>query len=328
MARIASRRTLLAGAALLAAPRLARAAAWPDRPVRWVVGYAPGGNADLVARTVAPALSERLGQPVIVENRAGAGGSVAATALARARWDGASIMIGSNGPLTVNPVVQANLGYDPLRDFLPVGLIVRTPLAFAVNRAQPMRDLAALIATAKADPGRLAFGTPGVASTGHLTLEMFNATAGTEITHAPYTGGGALVADLVSGTLAGACVEISTLLPLARDGAVRLLAVTAERRARATPEVPTCTEAGLPGFTAASFIGVVAPAGAPPEVIATLSRALAAVTADSAIREKLEQTGSEVAPAGDATPEGFAAFIRREAAWTRTAAEKAKIRPS
>ena len=140
-------------------------------------------------------------------------------------------------------------------------------------------------------------------------------------------GGGALVADLVSGTITGACVEISTVLPLMRDGAVRCLAITAARRARAAPEVPTCAEAGLPDFTAASFIGVVTPAGAPPEVLARLAHALTQVTADPAIRERLEQTGSEVAPPEETTPEGFAAFIRREAQWTRTAAERAGLHP-
>ena len=323
----ATRRTVLAAAAAgLLVPRIARAS-WPDRPVRLVVPFAPGGNADLVARTVAPSLAEKLGQPVIVENRAGAGGSVAATALARARWDGATLMVGSNGPLAINPVIQANLGYDPVRDFTPIGLILRTPLALTVHRAQPMRDLAALIAAGKAAPGRLAFGTAGIASTGHLTLEMFNAVTGAGIIHAPYAGGGALVADLVSGTLAGACVELSTVLPLARDGAVRPLAITATQRASAAPDIPTTAEAGLRDFTAASFIGLVAPGGAPAEVLAALRRALTAVIAEPAARQRLEQSGSAMASPEEATPEGFAAFLQREAAWTRAAAERAGIRP-
>jgi len=323
-----SRRAILtiATAPLLLA-RPVRAATWPERPLRLVVPFAPGGNADLVARSIGPTLSEALGQPVVVENRAGAGGSVAATAIARTRWDGVTLMVGSNGPLAINPVIQPNLGYDPARDFAPVGLIVRTPLAFAVHRAQPMQDLAALIAAGRAAPGRLAFGTAGVASTGHLTLEMFNAATGAGITHAPYAGGGALVADLVAGNIPGACVEISTVLPLAREGAVRPLAMTGSRRAAAAPDIPTTAEAGLPDFTAASFIGLVAPAGAPEEALAALRRALARVVGDAAIRQRLEQSGSAMASAEEATPDGFAGFLRREAAWTRAAAERAGLRP-
>ena len=323
---IGRRAALVLAATPLLHPGLARAA-WPERPVRLIVPFAPGGNADLVARTVAPTLSERLGQPVVVENRAGAGGSVAATAIARTRWDGVTLMVGSNGPLAINPVIQPGLGYDPVGDFLPVGLILRTPLALTVHRAQPARDLAALIAEGRAAPGRLAFGTAGNASTGHLALEMFNAVTGAGITHAPYAGGGALVADLVSGTLAGACVEISTVLPLARDGAVRVLAITAARRAAAAPDTPTTAEARLPGFTAASFIGIVAPAGAPAEAMTALQRALTGAIGLPAVRERLEASGSAMAAPEEATPGGFAAFLQREAAWTRAAAERARLRP-
>jgi tripartite-type tricarboxylate transporter receptor subunit TctC len=321
------RALLLAGATTLLSPAIGRAA-WPDRPLRLVVPFAPGGNADLVARSVAPLLAERLGQPVIVENRAGAGGSVAATAIARARWDGTTLLVGSNGPLAINPAIQPNLGYDPVRDFQPLGLIVRTPLTLAVHRLQPPRDLAALVALARTRPGAVAFGTAGIASTGHLTLEMLNAATGAGLAHVPYAGGGALIADLVSGTLAGTCVEISTILPLHRDGAVRLLAVTAASRAAAAPDIPTAEEAGLPGFLAASFIGLVAPAGAPAEALAALQAALGPVVTDPALRQRLELSGSAMATPEDSTPAGFAAFLRREAEWTREAAIRAGLRPA
>jgi tripartite-type tricarboxylate transporter receptor subunit TctC len=311
-------------AAALAAP--ARASAWrPDRPVRLIVPFAPGGNTDLVARVIGPPMGERLGQPVVVENRAGAAGSVAAAAVARARPDGLTLMIGSNGPMAINPVTRADLGYDPLRDFAPLGLVVRTPLALTVHRDLPARDVAGLVTHARANPGRVVFGSPGVASTGHLTLEMFNAATGADITHAPYQSGGALTPDLVAGTVAGAFVEIATVLPLHRDGAVRILALTSGGRLSVAPELPTVEESGVPGFRAASFVGVVAPAGVPQEAIAALHDALRAAVANPEVRRRLEETGSQMASEEEASPAGFAAILRRETEWTREAARRAGL---
>jgi tripartite-type tricarboxylate transporter receptor subunit TctC len=305
----------------------ARAAGWPDRPVRLVVPYAPGGNADFTARAASPRMAEALGQPVVVENRAGAGGSIAAAQVARTRPDGLTILLGSNGPLAINPAVQANLGYDPLRDFAPVGLFVRTPVAVTVHRNLPPRNLAELVAYAKANPGKVGFGSSGIASTAHLSLEMFNAATGADITHVPYGSGGAMAPDLVSGTIAGAITEISTALPLHREGAVRILAVAAARRLPVLPDVPTAEEAGVPGFEAAAFVGIVVPTGVPEEATAALARAVAAAVADPAVRGRLEGMGSVMATAEEATPAGFAALLRRETAWTRAAAERAGLRP-
>jgi tripartite-type tricarboxylate transporter receptor subunit TctC len=323
-----TRRRALLAALALSAPAVARAApAWPDRPVRLVVPFAPGGNADLTARAAAPRMAEALGQPVVVENRAGAGGSVAAAQVARARPDGTTVLLGSNGPLAINPAVQPNLGYDPMRDFAPVGLFVRTPMAVAVHRALPPRTVAELVAHAKANPGRVGFGSSGVASTAHLSLEMFNAATGAGITHVPYGSGGAMAPDLVSGTVAGAITEVATALPLHREGAVRILGVAAARRLAVAPDLPTVEEAGVPGFRAAAFVGVVAPAGVPAEAMAALAAAVAAAVADPVVRRRLEEMGSEMAPAEESTPAGFAAFLRREAEWTRAAAERAGLRP-
>ncbi|GGG48865.1 hypothetical protein GCM10010964_40310 [Caldovatus sediminis] len=322
--RRATLKALAAAPAALAAP--ARASAWrPDRPVRLIVPFAPGGNTDLVARVIGPHMGERLGQPVVVENRAGAAGSVAAAAVARARPDGLTLMIGSNGPMAINPITRADLGYDPLRDFAPLGLIVRTPLALVLHRDQPARDVAGLVAHARANPGRVVFGSPGVASTGHLTLEMFNAATGADITHAPYQSGGALTPDLVAGTVAGAFVEVATVLPLHRDGAVRILALTSGGRLSVAPELPTVEESGVPGFRAASFVGVVAPAGVPQEAMAALHDALKAAVAHPEVRRRLEETGSQVASEEEASPAGFAAILRRETEWTREAARRAGL---
>ncbi len=321
------RRALLALPASLLPILAARAAEWPDRPVRLVVPFAPGGNADITARAAAPRMAEALGQSVVVENRAGAGGSVAAAQVARMRPDGLTMLLGSNGPLAINPAVKSDLGYDPLKDFAPIGLFVRTPMAIAVHRSLPVRSLAELVAYSRAEPGRVSFGSSGIASAAHLSLEMFNAATGAGITHVPYGSGGALTPDLLSGTIAGAITEIVTALPLHREGAVRILAVAASRRLPVVPEIPTADEAGVPGFEAAAFVGIVVPAGVPEGPIQALSKAVAAAVADPAMRGRLEAMGSIMANAEEATPAGFAAFLRRETAWTRAAAERAGLRP-
>ncbi len=318
---------LLAGAGTLASPaRPVLAAGFPDRPIRFVVPYAPGGNGDTTVRLLAPRMSEVLGQPVVVENRAGAGGSVGAAQVARSRADGYTLMLGSNGPLTVNPTLQSNLAYDAGRDFAPIGLAVRTPLAIAVHRAQPARSLAELLAQAKANPGKVSIGSAGTGSITHLAIEMFNGATGAGLLHVPYAGGGALVPDLVAGNINGCFIEVSNALPLHREGAVRILGVTSARRLAVAPEIPTAEEAGVPGFRAAAFLGIVVPSGTPEEAVRALQAALAAAIADSAVRQRLEQMGSEIASAEEQTPAGFAAFIARELAWTRDAAGRAGLR--
>jgi tripartite-type tricarboxylate transporter receptor subunit TctC len=322
-----TRRAALTLAATPLLPRLARAQAWPDKPIRLIVPFAPGGNSDITARACAPAMSAKLGQPVIVENRAGAGGSVAAQQVARMRPDGFTILLGSNGPLAINPAIQANLGYDPLKDFAPIGLFVRTPMAITVHRSLPPRTVAELVTYLKANPGKVGFGSSGIASTAHLSLEMFNAATGAGITHVPYGSGGALTPDLISGTLAGAITEITTALPLHREGAVRILAVTAAERLAVVPDIPTADEAGVPRFEAAAFVGIVVPAGVPADIMASLAGAVAAAVADTAVRQRLEGMGSVMASPALATPAGFAEFLQRETAWTRAATERAGLKP-
>ena len=293
-----------------------------DRPLR------PGGNSDTVARVMAPKIAEKLGQPVVVENRAGAAGNVAATAFARAKPDGTTIFLGSNGPLTVNPVIQANLGYDPARDFTPVGLFVRTPNVLAVHRSVPARTLAELIALSKAAPGSISTGSSGTGSTSHLAIESFNAATGAALQHVPYGSGGAMAPDLIAGNIKAGMTEISTALPLHREGVVRILATGAAGRLAVAPDVPSFEEAGVAGFRAAAFVGIVAPTGTPADIVAALlAAAVAAAVADAGNRQRLEEMGSEMASPEEATPAGFAAFLVRESAWTRAAAERAGLRP-
>jgi tripartite-type tricarboxylate transporter receptor subunit TctC len=320
-----TRRLTLAAPALLLAAR-ARAQAFPDRPVRLIVPFAPGGNSDITARAAAPAMAASLGQAVVVENRAGAGGSVAAQQVARLKADGYTLLLCSNGPFAINPAVQANLGYDPLRDFTPVGLLVRTPMTITVTRHLPVQTVQDLVAYARANPGKVGFGSSGVASTAHLALEMFNAATGAGITHVPYGSGGALTPDLLSGTLAGAVTEISTSLPLHKEGAARILGVAAAQRLPVLPDIPTATEAGVPGFEAAAFVGIAVPAGLGPEPLAALAKAVGMTASDPNVRGRLEAMGSVMASPEDTSPAGFAAFLGRETAWTRAAVARAGLR--
>ena len=322
-----ARRTLLAFAPTL--PALpARAAGFPERALRLVVPYAPGGNSDTVARLIAPRMAEKLGQPMVVENRAGAGGSVGARNAAQARPDGYTLLLGSNGPVTVNPQVQASLGYDPLRDFAPIGLACRTPQVVAVHKDLPARTLAEFIAYGRQNPGRITVGSSGTASISHLAIEMFNAATGAAMQHVPYGSGGAMAPDLVAGNINACVTEISTALPFHREGAIRILGIASAARLPVAPEVPTIEEAGVAGYRAAAFIGIMLPAGAPADITGPLAAALAAAVADPTTRQRLQDMGSEMASTAEATPAGFADFLVTETAWTRAAADRAGLRPS
>jgi tripartite-type tricarboxylate transporter receptor subunit TctC len=317
-----TRRLLLTGAAAaLAAPALA---AFPERPVRLVVPYAAGGNADLVARMLAPGMQQRLGQPVVVENRVGGGGTLGAEGVARSRADGHTLLVGSNGPLSVNPVLQA-LPYDALRDFTPIAMASRVPLTLTVGRGVPATTLAEFVALAKARPGGLNVGSTGVGSGTHLTLARLAHATGAPLVHVPFRGGGALGADLISGTVDGVVVELNTALGLAQGGQARILAVAAGRRAAAAPDVPTMIEAGLAGFTAASFVGLVAPTGTAPEVMAALRAAMLAALDSAEVRARIVEGGGEPSGPDDRTEAGFGAFLREEMARTRDAAKLAGL---
>src|SRR5262245_25755003 len=259
-----SRRSLLA--TLAAAPFATLAArsafaAWPERPIRLIVPFAAGGNADLVGRLLAETMAPTLGQSMVVENRAGAGGSVGAAVVASAAPDGYTLLIGSNGPLTVNPFMQAKLSYDPLKDFVAVGLANLAPHVLAVNPAVPAKTIAELIALSKKQSITVA--SSGVGSAGHMTLVRFMTATGATLTHVPYRGGSTPVPDTLAGTVDGIMTEMSTALPHHKGGKLRILAVASAQRPALAPEVPTMIEAGLPDFRAASYVGLLAPAKAP-----------------------------------------------------------------
>lgn len=322
-----SRRQVLAGAAGLAALHAAPArAAWPERPIRIVVPFAAGGNADTIARILQPRLQQHLGQPVVVENKPGAGGSVGAAEVARARPDGYTLLIGSNGPLSVNPAVQARLPYDAGRDFAPVAMAMQVPHCLMVQSNAPFRTLADVVAATRAQPDALGAGTAGVASATHLSLEAFKMASGARILHVPYRGGGPAVPDFAAGNIPMLFTEFSTALPLHRDNKGRILAVASTQRLAALPDVPTMIEQGVAGFTAASYVGLVATAGSPAEALEKLGAAMTAIVAEADFRSRMTAMGGEPAAGAIATPAGFAEFIQADLARSRRVAQSAGIR--
>ena len=323
-----SRRSLLTaiGAAPLAAalPRGAHAA-YPDKPVRVIVPFAAGGNADFVARLCGEGMSQALGQPFVVEYRTGAGGSLGAEMAARAAPDGYTLFTGSNGPLTVNPFVQAKLNYDPLKDFVAIGLANLAPHCIAVHESVPAKNLQELIAMSREKPVNI--GTAGAGSATHMTLARFNAATGAKFEHVPYRGGGALVPDLLSGSITGAMTEVSTALPH-HGGKVRIIGVASAKRSPKAPEAGTMIEQGVKDFTAASYVGILAPAGTPADIVKTLEAALIKALNQKDVRDKLLGTGAELVPDELMTSKGFGDYIKREYELAAEAAKIAGLKPA
>jgi tripartite-type tricarboxylate transporter receptor subunit TctC len=329
--QMTTRRILLRGAAapilVAAIPRTA-AAAFPDRPMRVIVPFTAGGNTDILARIVAARMSDRLGRPMVVENRAGAGGSVGAELVARAAPDGYTLLFGAGGPLTANPVLQANLPYDVERDFRPIGLVGILPMVCQVGPRISATTLTEFLAVLRARPDQVSIATPGSGSAAHLALELVMAGAKVRALHVPYRGGSAMVPDLVSGTVDAGFVELPSALPLHRDGKARIVAIATPERSPLLPEVETFIEAGLPGYTAGSYGGLLAPSGTPADIVASLHAALLATLAEPAVQARIVEVGAVLGSETQRTPDGFATFLREELANARRAAELAGLRPS
>src|SRR5215210_421976 len=326
--RMLTRRTLLT--TLAAAPfasTLPRAAfaAYPDKPIRLSVPFAAGGNADFVARLCGEGMSQTLGQPIVIDNRSGAGGSLGADLAAKAAPDGYTLFLGSNGPLTVNPFVQAKLAYDPLKDFLAVGLANLAPHCLAVNADVKAKTIAEFVALSKGTPASL--GTSGAGSASHLTLARFGAATGANITHVTYRGGGNIVPDLLAGNITGTVTELSTVLPQISGGKVRVLGVASNKRSPQMPDVPTMIEQGVKDFTAASYVGILAPAGTPAEILNALEAALKKALDSKATQEKFLNTGAELVPDELMTSKGFADYIKKEFENSKEAAKVAGLKP-
>ena len=300
-------------------------AAYPDRPIRLIVPFAAGGNADFVSRLVGERMADALGQPIVIEFRTGAGGSLGAEQAARSAPDGYTLFSGSNGPLTVNPFVQAKLSYDPLKDFVAIGLANLAPHSIVVHSSVSAKTLQELIALSKQKPVNI--GTAGAGSATHMTLARFNAQAGANFTHVPYRGGGALVPDLLSGNITGAMTEINTALEHHRVGKVRVLAIASAARSPQVLDVPTMIESGVRDFTAASYVGILAPAVTPPDVVATLEKALIKAMGNKEMMDKFYAVGAEKVPDALQTSKGFGDYIKQEFANTREAAKLAGLKP-
>jgi len=280
-------------ASTLAAPLYA--AGFPDRPITLVVPYPPGGATDTLARILNTALSERLGQPVIVDNKPGAGTAIGATAVARAAPDGHTLLISSNTTFTVNAALKRSLPYDPLNSFEAVGLIGTSPLVLLAHPSVQASNVKELVALSKAQPGKLSFGSFGVGTTAHLAGEIFNVMTGTDLLHVAYRGSAPAMTDLIGGQIPLTFDTNVAAMPQIAAGKVKALAVTSRQRSPSMPDVPTVAEAGYPEYEMVPWVVVVAPRGLPSAVSKRLSDALKAVVADPAVREALQKTGLDVA---------------------------------
>ena len=308
-------------------PQRLFAADYPARPIQLVVPFAAGGNADIVGRIAGDQIARGLNGTVVVENRGGAGGGIGAEFVAKANPDGYTLLVGSNGPLTVNPFVHLQLGYDPLKDFAAIALTSYVPHALILSGDVAAKTVSEFVAASKKTPMTIA--TSGVGSATHMTLERFKAATGADITHVPYKGGGALTPDLLGGSINGAITEFSTALPLHTDKKAHIVAIASMHRSKLAPDIPTFDESGVKGFTAQSFIGILAPAKTPDAIVAQIQGAVQKGFADrSPAAEKLVALGSEIATPEQMTAKGFADFIRTDYEQMRDAAKLAGIQPT
>lgn len=310
------RRAAWLATSALAAPWLAAlllprpaAAAFPDKPLRLIVPFPAGGAADLMARGLAQRLGEELGQQVIVDNRGGAGGAPAAEAAARATPDGSTLFFGTMGTHAINPALYPRLRYHPLKDFAPISVTHITPRVLVVGPSVAARDVAGLVALAKARPGALTYGSAGNGSSSHLSGALFESLAGVDLLHVPYKGSAPLLTDVLAGRVDMTFDSYTVYEEHIRSGRVKALGVTSQRRMDALPQVPTLAEAGLQGYDVSNWLGVLAPAGTPPEVLKTLHAALSRTMATPALRRQLVALGIEPT---FGTPAEFRALIEAE----------------
>ena len=295
----------------LAGISAASAQTWPDRPVRILVGYPPGGGTDLVARLVQQPLTTAWGQPVIIDNRPGANAIIAAEAVAKAKPDGYTLLMAYATEVAVNPATMKKLPYDPERDFTPIVQLASAPLVLAVNPALAAKDVRELIALAKAKPGTLSYSSSGSGSVHHFAGELFKLQTGADLLHVPYKGSGPATADAVSGQVQVTYASVASVLRFVQAGRLRALAVTSKKRSSQMPEVPSMVEAGLTDFELTSWYGLLAPAGTPPGIVAKIHADVMAALGSAEIQKSFSVQGLDMA---GGTSQEFGAYIRGEAA--------------
>ena len=294
----------IAASVVLFSPLAAQAQAWPSKPVKLVVSYPPGGTVDAVARVVAPKLSSRLGQPVIVDNRAGAGGSIGGQVVAKSPADGYTVLVDASNHAQ-NPALRSKMPFDTLRDLAPVSLLVKVPNVLVVNPATSFTSVKDIIAQAKAKPDSIDYASSGNGSAQHLAGELFCATAGVQMRHVAYKGGGPALTDVMGGQVPVFFGSLASSMPYIQGGKLRALAVTGSARSSLFPQVPTVAESGLPGYEVYEWNGVFVPAGTPAPIVDRMSKELVAVMKDPEVRSRLEALGAEVIGSTSAELESF-----------------------
>jgi len=300
----------IAAAIALAASGLASGETYPAKPIHFIVPYPAGGPLDTVARLLGQKVSESVRQPVIVENRPGAGGNIGADLVAKSAPDGYTILMGAVATHAINPTLYAHIPYDPVKDFAPVTQVASTPNVLVVNPSLPVASVKEFIAYAKAHPDALNFGSGSTGSAGHLAGELFKAMAGVRMVHVPYKGAGPAMQDLIGGRIQLMFDNLASSLAQMRAGRVKALAVTTAKRSALAPELPTIAESGLPGFDISTWFGVFAPGGTPRDIVERLHAEFVKALADPAVRQTMLKLGAE--PVGN-TPAEFAAYIQSEA---------------
>ena len=308
--------TLVACAAAMLATTVTHAATpYPGRPIRIVVAYTPAGATDILARTVGQKLNEAWGQPVVIENRPGANGNIGTEYAARATPDGHTLLMTTAGPHGINPSLYRKLGYDAVKDFAPISLVAMVPNILVVNNSIPAKDVQGLIAYAKANPGKVSYGSPGLGSTAHLSMELFKSLTGTNMLHVPYKGSAGVLTDLMGGQIAVTMDNIPPYLPQVKAGKIRALAISTAQRSPAVPDLPTVSESGVRGYSSGAWFGLLAPAATPKDVIAKLSAETARILQLPDVKARLTELGAE--PVGN-KPEQFGAHMKAEIAkWAK-----------
>ena len=322
------RRTLLQAATALG-PSLATQWAqaqdkYPNKPITWVCPYAAGGNADSRSRQVAKAMSSIMGQSIIIDNKAGAGGNIGTEMIARGKPDGYTIGMGNFAPLAVNHALFKKLNFDPLNDLVPITLIERGPLILMVRNDSPFKSVKDIVAAAKAEPGKLSYGSGGIGGSHHLSGALFEHTAGIDMIHAPYKSGSAASTDLMGGQVHMMFEQMYTAMPAIQGGRMRALAITSKKRSPLIPDLPTMTEQGYPAVEVLNWQGLIGPKGLPADIVKLLNSACNQALQTTEVKEKILSQGNEL---GGGTPEQFAALIKAESPRWGKVVRDAKIEP-